>query len=109
MGLRRGDIAILSAPGDYGKPRPALVIQSDAFHLLDSVIVALLTTHLQAEPALSRKRIAPTDGNGLSRESEVMLDKLLTMPRRKVSDAIGHLSSTEMVEISSALALILDL
>jgi mRNA interferase MazF len=109
MGVRRGDIAILSAPGDYGKPRPALILQSDSFHRLDSVIAALLTSELQSVPVLFRKRIVSSDRNGLKRESEIMLDKLVTMPRTKVSEPIGHLSSTEMVEISSALALILGL
>jgi mRNA interferase MazF len=109
MGLRRGDLAVLSAPGDYGKPRPALILQGDEFHRLDSVIAALLTSELQVVPVLFRKRIAPSDGNGLQRESEVMLDKLVTMRRDKVSGPIGRLSSSEMLEINSALALILGL
>jgi mRNA interferase MazF len=109
MGLRRGDLVILSAPGDYGKPRPALILQGDAFHRLDSVTAALLTWELQVDPVLFRRRIAPSDGNGLQRESEVMLDKLVTIPREKVSEPIGHLSKSEMMEISSALALILGL
>jgi mRNA interferase MazF len=109
MGLRRGDIAILSAPGDYGKPRPALILQRDSFYRLNSVIAALITSDLQAQPVLFRKRIVPNSANGLRRESEIMLDKLVTMPRDKVGEAVGHLSSAEMAEISSTLALILGL
>ena len=29
--MKRGDVVIVSAPGDFGKPRPAVVIQSDIF------------------------------------------------------------------------------
>ena len=37
----RGDIAVGISPGDYGKPCPVLVLQSNAFLETESVIVAL--------------------------------------------------------------------
>jgi len=109
MGLNRGDIAIVIAPGDYGKPRPALVLQSNAFKQTESVVVALITSDQRPESVLFRKAILPTDGNGLRQLSDVMLDKLVSLPRVKVSDAIGHLTNTEMAEISSSLALFLGM
>jgi mRNA interferase MazF len=109
MGLNRGDVAIVIAPGDYGKPRPALVLQSNAFDQTESVVVALITSDRRPESVLFRKAILPTDGNGLRRLSDVMLDKLVSLPRVKVSGAIGHLTSTEMVEINSSLALFLGM
>jgi mRNA interferase MazF len=109
MGLIRGDIAIVSAPGDYVKPRPALVLQSNAFSAINSVTVALITSDIHPEAPLFRKSIFPSDGNGLRLPSDVMLDKLVSLPRRKLSKAIGHLSSTEMVEITASLALFLGM
>jgi mRNA interferase MazF len=109
MGLIRGDIAIVIAPGDYGKPRPALVLQSNAFHATASVVVALVTTDRQPEAALFRKRVVPTDSNGLREPSDIMLDKLVSLPRKKIGKAIGHLSSTEMTEITASLALFLGM
>jgi mRNA interferase MazF len=106
MGLVRGDIAIVAAPGDYGKPRPALVLQSNAFQATDSVVVALI---MQPRAALFRKAIVPSDNNGLRQPSEVMVDKLVSLPRKKIGKAIGHLSSTEMAEITASLALFLGM
>jgi mRNA interferase MazF len=109
MGLNRGDIAIVIAPGGYGKPRSALILQSNAFHETASVIVALLTTDRQPKAALFRKAIEPSDGNGLRQPSDVMIDKLVSLSRSKIGEAIGHLSSTEMAEITASLALFLGM
>lgn len=109
MGVSRGDIVIVVAPGDYGKPRPALILQSDRFHDTASVVVALLTTDQQPASGLFRKPILPSDGNGLRQPSDVMIDKLVTLPRIKISEAIGHLLSSEMAEITAALALFLGM
>jgi mRNA interferase MazF len=109
MGLIRGDIIVVSAPGDYGKPRPPLVLQSNAFKMTDSVVVALITSDQHPDAALFRKSVVPSDGNGLRQPSDVMLDKLVSLPRKKVSTAIGHLTSTEMAEITASLALFLGM
>jgi mRNA interferase MazF len=109
MGLKRGDIAIVAAPGDYGKPRPALVLQADLFQETESVVVALITSDQRPKAALFRKPIAPTDTNGLRHPSDVMLDKLVSLPRTKISKAVGRLTDAEMAEITASLALFLGL
>ena len=109
MVLRRGDIAIVAAPGDYGKPRPALVLQSDLFQETGSVVVALVTTDQRPQAPLFRKRIAPTDENGMRLPSDVMLDKLVSVPRTKISRAVGRLTDAEMAEITASLALFLGM
>ncbi len=109
MGLIRGDIAIGVSPGDYGKPRPVLILQSNAFCDTESVVVALLTSDQQPTSALFRKPLSPSHGNGLLQRSDVMIDKLVALPRSKVGDAISHLSSTEMAEITASLALFLGM
>jgi mRNA interferase MazF len=60
----RGDIVIVTAPGDYGKPRPALVIQSDRLPSTGSVLVALMTSDL-ADAHIYRLTLEPTQANGL--------------------------------------------
>jgi mRNA interferase MazF len=69
--VRRGDILIVSAAGDYGKPRPAVVVQSDAL-TTESVLVALLTSDLVDAP-LFRLSVEPTEGNGLKTHSQIMM------------------------------------
>jgi mRNA interferase MazF len=109
MGLRRGDITIVAAPGDYGKPRPALVVQADLFSGIDSVVVALITSEQRPAAPLFRRPIAPSSKNGLRNPSDVMLDKLVALPRTKTSAAIGQLTETQMVDITARLALFLGI
>lgn len=109
MELSRGCIVIAVAPGDYGKPRPALILQSDLFIETESLIVALMTTHLHPEAPLLRIAIQPTPANGLRQPSDVMIDKIVTLPKAKLSAPIGHLSLSRMAEVSAALALLLGL
>ena len=37
--MQRGDLVVVAMQGDHGKPRPALVIQSDLFDELPTVTV----------------------------------------------------------------------
>jgi mRNA interferase MazF len=102
--MKRGDIISVSLPRDYGKPRPALVIQSDAFRHLHSVTVLPLTSEiLDAETC--RITIEASRQNGLRRRSQVMVDKASTLPRLKTGPVVGRLSTSEMAAVNRALAL----
>ena len=108
-GLRRGDIVLASAPGDYGKPRPALVVQSDFFNDdHPSIGLCLLTTHLVAAP-IFRIPVMPSAENGLHERSQVMVDKVVTLPRARVHDAVGHLDDVTMARVNRALAVFFGL
>ena len=48
--MKRGDLVTVAVSGDYGKPRPALVVQADAFDLHPSVIVLPLTSEIHDAP-----------------------------------------------------------
>jgi len=105
MSLRRGDLVTVVAKGPYtGKPRPALVIQaSETLPYRDSVTVCLLTTDLIDAP-LFRVRVAPLPGNGLARPSEVMADKITTLPLSLVSaKPFGRLSPGDMQRVDASL------
>jgi mRNA interferase MazF len=104
--VKRGDLVTIALAGDYGKPRPALVIQSDLFDIHPSVTVLPVTSELRDAP-LFRLRLEPTDANGLRKTSEVMVDKAHTVARDKVGSTIGHLDDETMLAVNRALAVFL--
>ncbi|WP_217267818.1 MULTISPECIES: type II toxin-antitoxin system PemK/MazF family toxin [Halomonadaceae] len=83
--MRRGEIVIVSTRGDYEKPRPALIVQSDLFHEHPSATLAPITSGIRAELPLFRLDLAPSEFNGLQRPGQVMIDKLVSVPRAKLS------------------------
>lgn len=108
--MRRGDIVTVAAPGDYGKPRPAVIIQGDPLNLAEprSTIVALMTSALQDAPLL-RLTIEPAPDNGLHYTSQVQINRILTLPVAKVGPAIGRLTDQQLVELNRLLALVIGL
>jgi len=93
--MRRGDLVTIAVSGDYGKPRPALIVQSDAFEALPSVTVLPLTSDIRDEH-LVRITVRPTPENGLRAVSQVMIDKVTTVPRTRVGDMIGRADADTM-------------
>lgn len=108
MEVRRGDIVAIAIPGDYGKPRPALVIQHDAFGDLESLVVLRITSAVHELP-LFRISIEPSAANGLRKPSQVMIDKPAAVPKGKVGQRIGHLDSDTLREVSLSVRRFLDL
>jgi mRNA interferase MazF len=106
--MKRGDVVVASFQGDYGKPRPAVVVQSDLHRTFDSVVVVLLTTDLD-EALKLRPILTPTVKNGLHSRSQVMVDKPYALKRSKVGAVIGELDSTEMEFVTRQLALLLGI
>jgi mRNA interferase MazF len=106
--MKRGDIITIAVKGDYGNPRPALVIQSNLFREHPSVTVLPITSELRNTP-IFRIAITPSKGNGLRKQSQVMADKMMTVPREKCGDVFGKLEDTEMLEITRALAVFLGI
>jgi mRNA interferase MazF len=107
--MKRGDVVISSAPGDYGKPRPALVVQSDLFNPTHaSIVVCPVTTHLVDAP-LFRLPLKPSAANGLKAESQIMVDKVMAVRRDKIGKRIGAITPEELARVDSALRTWLDL
>ena len=106
--MRRGDIISVAAPGDYGRPRPALVVQSDFFQEHPSITVCLMSSDLRDTP-LFRFTVPPKPMNGLQKTSQVMVDKIVTLATTKMGAIIGRLDDSEMTEVSRLLALWLGL
>lgn len=107
--MRRGDMVTVAATGDYGKPRPAVIVQTDAFpenHA--SVVVCQLTSELEDAPDF-RVTIIPKPENGLRVTSQVMADKPVTIGRERIEQKIGHLGNQDMAQLNAALAFVLGL
>jgi len=102
--IRRGDLVTVSLQGDYGKPRPALVVQSDLLAELDSVVLCPITSELRE--AVFRVAIEPSAANGLQKRSQVMVDKLSTLPRARISEPFGRLDEERMRAVGRALLLV---
>lgn len=106
--MKRGDLVTVVTSGDYGKPRPALIIQADAYTEHTSVTVLPLTSELHDMPLL-RVTVEPGEDTGLRRRSQVMVDKTTTIPRAKIGNQIGHLSDAVLGNVDHALAAFLGL
>ncbi|HET9679889.1 MAG TPA: type II toxin-antitoxin system PemK/MazF family toxin [Gammaproteobacteria bacterium] len=106
--MKRGDLVPVTLPGAYGKLRPALVIQSDFFDEHPSVTVLPVTSKLRQAP-LVRLALEPTPDNGLKKSSQIMIDKLHTLPRDKVGSVFGQIDNTTLVAINRHLALFLGI
>jgi mRNA interferase MazF len=106
--MNRSDLVAAVMAGDYGKPRPALVIQSEPFQELDSVTVLPLTSDMRNWP-LFRITVYPNHDNGLREPLQIMIDKAATVARRKVGRRIGQLDDVTMRRVDRALARFLGL
>lgn len=96
---QRGDLLTDCLQADYGKPRPALVLQSDLLGELDSVVLCPISKELRT--AALHVIVEPTAGNGLRALSQVMVDKLATLPRAKLSEPFGRLEEERMKAVDS--------
>ena len=104
--MMHGDLISVSLRGDFGKPRPALIIQADRYAHLNSVTVLPLTSDLlNTEPC--RVVVDPTLQNGLHERSQVMVDKAATVLREKTGPVMGRLSPDDMTAVNRALAIFL--
>ena len=106
--MRRGDFVTIAMQGDFGKPRPALIIQSDQFNEHASMTVLLVSSALVEAPLL-RITVQPDPENGLQKPSQVMVDKAMTVKKDKLGEAFGHLNAEGMLEIERCLAVFLGI
>ncbi len=106
--MMRGDFVTIAMQGDFGKPRPALLIQADLFVEHASVTVLPLTSMLVDAPLL-RVTLQPSARNGLQKPSQVMVDKAVTVKRDKLGESFGHIEADKLIEVERCLALFLGI
>jgi len=107
--VRRGEIWTVAGGPDYvGKPRPAVILQDDAFDATASMTICPFTTHAIDAP-LMRLPIGPSEQNGLRAPSQLMVDKITTVSRTKLADRIGLLSDEDVLRMNRAVIVFLGL
>lgn len=107
--MRRGDVVLIVAPGDLGKPRPAVIVQADALGESTTTVLVCPMTSDGASGGLLRPAVAPTDGNGLRVASLMMTDKLVALKRDRIRTALGRLDEDAQLSLDRALLVVLGL
>ena len=107
--MNRGDIWTVSGAGGYaGKPRPAVIVQGDAFVATGSLTLCFFTTDATEAP-LFRVPVDPTDENGLASRSSLMVDKITTVPKGKLGRLVGRLGDEDRIRLNRAMMVFLGL
>lgn len=106
--MMRGEVVVVALSGDLGKPRPAVVVQSDLLSGTTTVVVLPITSTLVDAP-LIRHPVAPEPRNGLRVASQIMVDKPSAVRRERIGQTIGRLDEADMTVINRLMALVLGI
>lgn len=102
--MKRGAIVIVAAKGAYtGKPRTALVVQSDLFNPTHASVTICPITSDCVDAPLFRLPLPPGARTGLKTTSQIMLDKIVSVPRAAVTGEIGRCDSGELEAVEDGL------
>lgn len=106
--MKRGDVVTVALPGDYGKPRPAVIVQADFFFEHPSFVVVPITSEIRNAP-LFRIGIEPDPGNGLRVASQLMVDKLHAVARGRIGQVVGRLEDDQLLALNRSMAVFLGI
>ncbi len=107
--MNRGEIWTASGGGAcVGGPRPVVVVQDDRVADTGSVTICAFTTFI-ADAPLFRIDVAPNAQNGLDRPSQMMVDKLTTVPKARLHRRLGRLGDKDTVRLNRAILVFLGL
>lgn len=106
--MHRGDLVPVAIQGDFGKPRPALIVQSDLFNAHESVTVLPVTSSTVDAPLL-RVTVTPSPQNGPRQASQIMVDKAVTVRRDKLGRVFGHIEADTLLEVERCMAVFLGI
>jgi mRNA interferase MazF len=107
--LKRGDVVTVALTGDFGKPRPAVIVETDRLAPTDHVLVCPGTSHLRHDVDQRRVHVEPDDANGLRKATQFQVDKLTVIRRSKCGDVLGQLSRQHVERLNETLTLVLGL
>jgi mRNA interferase MazF len=107
--MKRGDVVTVAASGDYGKPRPAVIVQTDALPAAHVSVVICQMTSECSDAFDFRVTVNPTERNGLRVRSQVMADQPVTVRRERIGPQIGHLDDKDISRLNIALAFVMGL
>ena len=107
--MRRGDVIVVAATGDFGKPRPAVIVQTDAFpETHASAVICQMTSEMVEAPDF-RVTIEASETNGLRARSQIMADKPVTVRRARIGRSIGRLDDNDIARLNVALAFVMGI
>jgi mRNA interferase MazF len=106
--VKRGDVILIVAPGDLGKPRPGILVQADELGDAPTILVCPLTSEV-AERLPIRPVVEPRADNGLRLRSQIMTDKIIPLRRERVRRVLGSLDTKTQEALDNALLLVLGL
>lgn len=102
--MTRGDVVVVASKGAYtGKPRPALIVQSDLFNATHASVTLCPITSDCIDAPLFRVPVPPGARTGLEDASQVMVDKVVSVPVTAIGKAIGRCSGDELDLVSDGL------
>ena len=101
--MKRWQIVSIAMQGDFGKPRPALIIQSDSFNETHPSITVLLVSSELVNAPLFRINLIPNNENGLNKPCQIMVDKPMTVKREKIGALIGKIDDAVMLQVNRAI------
>ena len=102
--IQRGQVITVASPGAYsGKSRPAVVVQANRWLGIHPSITLCPLTSTLIEAPLVRIIVEPSAINGLRKRSQLMVDKLFTVPIEGIGSSIGRMETTVMAELDLAL------
>lgn len=99
--LQRGDVLKVIIPGEYGKPRPAVIIQTRMLHDIPSLIVVPCTSEL-VDGCIYRPNVPHDEQTGLLLPTQAMADKLVAVSKRRIREVIGHVSPETLDDVERA-------
>ena len=107
--ITRGDLVLVAFAGGYGKVRPAVIVQADAFTESFGSVIACPFTSISGKNEVARVSVVATNGNGLEIDSTIMVEKISAVPRDKIARVIGHLEDEAVARLDLSLAALLGL
>jgi mRNA interferase MazF len=107
--VKRGDVVLMIAPRELGRPRPGIVVQADELETgASTLLICPLSTDIRFSPRL-RPVIEPTEQNGLRARSQVMTDKIGALRHDRIRATLGRIDSETTERIDRALMIVLGL
>jgi mRNA interferase MazF len=110
MDVIRGEIAVVATrDACTGKPRPAVIVQTDLFSPTHPSVTLCPITSDCIDAPLFRIALPPGTRTGLAVPSQVMVDKVVSLPREAIGRIVGTCSPEELDVVADALRRWLDL
>jgi mRNA interferase MazF len=102
--VTRGEIVVVATKGTYtSKPRPAVVVQADVFNQAHASVTLCPITSECIDAPLFRVPLPPGDRTGLAVPSQVMVDKIVSVPLPSIGNTVGRCTTDELHTVSDAL------